>query len=292
MSDGEFAGKVVIVTGAGQGLGRAHALYFAALGAKVVVNDIGEAADTVAAEITEAGGEALALRGSVTSAEAVEDLYGETINTFGDVDIVVNNAGFLRDAMIFSMTEQNFDAVVDVHLKGHWLMNQRAATLWREAHKNGVERPRRIINTTSESGIFGGPAQSNYGPAKGGIIAMTYILAKELGRYGVTVNCIAPRARTVMTEANPRFAKPAEGFDKYDPANVSRVVAWLATDAMGDVNGHVFICAGGTVHLLHPPAVVSTATNDGAWSLDGLHSAKDALFAGVERVIPSWGGPN
>jgi 3-oxoacyl-[acyl-carrier protein] reductase len=291
MSDGAFAGKVAIITGAGQGLGRAHALYLAALGAKVVVNDISEAADAVVAEIHHAGGDARASRGSVTSAEAVEDLFGETINTFGDVDIVVNNAGFLRDAMIFSMSEQNFDAVVDVHLKGHWLMNQRAATLWREAHKNGVERPRRIINTTSESGIFGGPAQSNYGPAKGGIIAMTYILAKELGRYGVTVNCIAPRARTSMTEANPRFAKPDEGFDKYDPANVSRVVAWLASDSMGDVNGHVFICAGGTVHLLRPPTVVGTATNDDAWSIEGLNEAKDALFGGVDRVIPSWGGP-
>jgi 3-oxoacyl-[acyl-carrier protein] reductase len=292
MVQGALTGKVAIITGAGQGIGRAHALHLGSLGANVVVNDLGESADSVANEVVASGGTAIAVHGNVTSPDAVDDLFGETISNFGDVDIVVNNAGFLRDAMIFSMSEDNFDAVVGVHLKGHWMMNQRAATLWREAHKNGVERPRRIINTTSESGIFGGPAQSNYGSAKGGIIAMTYILAKEVGRYGVTVNCIAPRARTSMTESNPRFAKPDDGFDRYDPANVSRVVAWLASDAMGDVNGHVFICSGGTLHLLQPPTVVATATNDGAWSQAGLNDAKDALFAGVERVIPSWGGPN
>jgi 3-oxoacyl-[acyl-carrier protein] reductase len=291
MSQAPLNGRVAIITGAGQGLGRAHAHYLASLGAMVVVNDIGDSADAVAAEVTAAGGKALAIKGSVTVADDVDNLFGETINTFGDVDIVVNNAGFLRDAMIFSMSEQLFDAVVDVHLKGHWMMNQRAASLWREASKNGVERPRRIINTTSESGIFGGPGQTNYGSAKGGIIAMTYILAKEIGRYGVTVNCIAPRARTSMTESNPRFAKPDDGFDRYDPENVSRVVAWLASESMGDVNGHVFICSGGTVHLMHPPTVVATATNDGAWTLGGLDAAKDALFSNVDRTIPSWAGP-
>lgn len=287
-----LAGRVVIITGAGQGLGRAHALYLGSLGARVVVNDIGDAADAVAGEVVAAGGEAIAVQASVTDSSAVDDLFGQAIATYGDVDIVVNNAGFLRDSMIFSMAEQQFDAVVGVHLKGHWLMCQRAASLWREAHKNGVQRPRRIINTTSESGIFGGPGQTNYGAAKGGIIAMSYILAKEVGRYGVTVNCIAPRARTSMTESNPRFAKPEEGFDKYDPSNVSRVVAWLASDSMADVSGHVFICSGGTVHLMHPPSVIATASQDDAWSLEALDAVKDSLFTAVDRTILPWSGPN
>jgi NAD(P)-dependent dehydrogenase (short-subunit alcohol dehydrogenase family) len=286
-----LSNRVAVITGAGQGIGRAHALHFASLGTKVV-NDIGDAADDVAAEVRAAGGEAVVAKASVADMDSAATIFSTAMEAFGSVDILVNNAGFLRDAMSFSMNEQQFDSVVNVHLKGHWVMNHHAGQLWREAHKNGDIRPRRIINTASESGIFGGPAQSNYGSAKGGIIAMTYILAKELGRYGVTVNCIAPRARTTMTEANPRFAKPDEGFDKYDPANVSRFVAWLATDAMGDVNGHVFICAGGTVHLLQPPAISATANNEGPWSLEQLDAAKDALFANVERTIPAWGGPN
>jgi NAD(P)-dependent dehydrogenase (short-subunit alcohol dehydrogenase family) len=221
-----LSGKVALITGAGQGLGRAHALHLASLGAAVVANDLGDGAATVAEEIIRAGGKAVAVSGSVTDSDAVEAMFSTAANSLGVIDIVVNNAGFLRDAMTVSMTEQQFDAVVDVHLKGHWTVNREAAGRWREASKNGDNRPRRIINTASESGIYGGPGQSNYGAAKGGIIAMTYIMAKELGRYGVTVNCIAPRARTTMTEANPRFAKPDEGFDRYHPDNVSRVVAW------------------------------------------------------------------
>ena len=182
--------------------------------------------------------------------------------------------------------------MVAVHLKGHFLMTRHASAYFRERVKAGVEVPRRIINTSSESGIFGGPGQSNYGAAKGAIVALTYITAKELGRVGVTVNAIAPRARTAMTESNPRFARPDEGFDKYEPSHISRVVAWLAQDSMSDVSGQVFICAGATVHLLQPPTVAASVINDGAWTMAALNARKDELFREVPRTIPSWAGPN
>ena len=290
-------GKVAIVTGAGQGVGRCHALLLAAEGASVVVNDLSELADTVAAEIVAAGGKAVAQRGSVSDWSAAQALIQRAIDDFGDLHILVNNAGFIRDAMSFSMEEEQFDSVVGVHLKGHFAPAHFAAVYWRNQAKvldgapDGLPQ-RRIINTTSESGLFGGPGQGNYGSAKGGIITMTTILARELGRYNVTVNCIAPRARTPMTEVNPKFTKPESGFDKYDPANISPMVAFLASDHASDVSAQTFIVLGDQVHRMRPAEIANSIVAGGRpWSVESLAAAKQDLFGTSSSGLPAWGGP-
>jgi len=293
---GALNGKVAIVTGAGQGVGRCHAELLAAEGAAVVVNDLGESADEVAASIVAAGGRCVAQRGSVTDWSAAQALVQRAIDEFGDLDILVNNAGFIRDGMSFSMEEQQFDSVVGVHLKGHFAPAHFAAVHWRNVAKEmgeGAALPaRRIIMTTSESGLFGGPAQSNYGSAKGGILTMTLVLARELSRYNVTVNCIAPRARTPMTQVNPKFAQPSEGFDKYDPANISPMVAFLASDAASDINAQTFIVLGDQVHRMRPAEIANSISGGGQkWTVEGLIAAKDEMFGGLPCGIPVWGGP-
>lgn len=293
---GALDGKVAIVTGAGQGVGRCHAECLAAEGAAVVVNDISDRADEVVAAIVAAGGRAVAQRGSVSSWADAEALINHAVHAFGDLDILVNNAGFLRDAMSFSMDEAQWDTVVDVHLKGHFAPSHFAAAYWRNQAKIAGEgaslRPRRIINTTSESGLFGGPGQSNYGSAKGGIITMTLVHARELQRYNVTVNVVAPRARTPMTEANPKFTKPETGFDKYDPANVSPFVAFLASDTASDVSGQAFIVLGDQVHRMQPSTILASVTAGATrWTVTDLIAAKDDLFAGAPSGVPVWGGP-
>mgnify|MGYP000674859850 CR=1 FL=1 len=293
---GALNGKVAIVTGAGQGVGRCHAELLAAEGAAVVVNDLGESADEVAASIVAAGGRCVAQRGSVTDWSAAQALVQRAIDEFGDLDILVNNAGFIRDGMSFSMEEQQFDSVVGVHLKGHFAPAHFAAVHWRNVAKEmgeGAVLPaRRIIMTTSESGLFGGPAQSNYGSAKGGILTMTLVLARELSRYNVTVNCIAPRARTPMSQVNPKFAQPSEGFDKYDPANISPMVAFLASDAASDINAQTFIVLGDQVHRMRPAEIANSISGGGQkWTVEGLIAAKDEMFGGTPSGIPVWGGP-
>ncbi len=293
---GALGGKVAIVTGAGQGVGRCHAEFLAAEGAAVVVNDVSDRANDVVAAIEAGGGRAVAHTGSVSSWADGEALINRAVNVFGDLHILVNNAGFLRDAMSFSMDEAQWDAVVDVHLKGHFVPSHFAATYWRNQAKalgEGAALPqRRIINTTSESGLFGGPGQSNYGSAKGGIITMTLVHARELQRYNVTVNVIAPRARTPMTEVNPKFAKPDHGFDKYDPANVSPMVGFLASDAASDVSGQAFIVLGDQVHRMQPTSILGSITAGATrWTVDGLTAAKHDLFAGAPSGVPAWGGP-
>lgn len=293
---GALTGKVAIVTGAGQGVGKCHAELLAAEGANVVVNDLTERADEVAEAIVAAGGQAVAHRGSVSDWAAAEELVSVAIDTFGDLHILVNNAGFIRDAMSFAMTEDQFDSVVDVHLKGHFAPSHFAAAYWRAQAKAAGEGatlvPRRIINTSSESGLFGGPGQSNYGSAKGGIVSMTLVQARELGRLAVTANCIAPRARTPMTEINPKFARPETGFDKYDPANVSPMVAWLASDDAADVSGQVFIVLGDQIHRMQPAQIAATVVaGDHRWTVDEISARSSELFAEVPSGAPQWGGP-
>ena len=298
---GVLDGKVAIVTGAGQGVGRCHVERLAAEGAAVVVNDIGESADEAAAAIVAAGGRAVAQRGNVTSWSDAEALVDRAVSEFGDLHILVNNAGILRDAMVFSMDEERFDSVVAVHLKGHVAVAHFAAAYWRaQAKAAGANSPadgaplvpRRIINTASESGLFGGPGQTNYGAAKGGIVALTSIWARELERLNVTVNAIAPRARTPMTDVNPKFAKPETGFDKYDPANISPMVAFLASDAAADISAQTFIVLGDQVHRMQPATIVSSITNGKKqWTVAELIAARDDLFAGAPSGVPAWGGP-
>lgn len=291
-----LANKVAIVTGAGQGVGRCHAELLASLGAAVVVNDVTDRAEEVASAITSSGGRASAFVGSVTDWSRADAMITHALDTFGDLHILVNNAGFIRDAMSFSMAEEQFDSVVGVHLKGHFAPSHFAAKYWRGVAKDlgeDAQLPaRRIINTTSESGLFGGPGQSNYGSAKGGIITMTLVLARELSRYNITVNCIAPRARTPMTESNPRFAPPDTGFDKYDPANISPMVAFLASDEASDINAQTFIVLGDQVHRIQPTHISHSLTGSGQrWTVDELAQRKNELFGTQNSGVPVWGGP-
>ena len=293
---GVLAGKVAIVTGAGQGVGRCHAELLAAEGASVVVNDINDSANDTVAAIRASGGIAVAQTGSVSDWAAGEALVHCAVSEFGDLHILVNNAGFLRDSMSFAMDEAQWDAVIDVHLKGHFAQIHFAAQYWRAQAKalgeGAVLPPRRIINTTSESGLFGGPGQSNYASAKGGIISLTLVLSRELERYNVTANVIAPRARTPMTDVNPKFNRPETGFDKYDPANVSPMVAFLASDSAADISGQIFIVLGDQVHRMQPSTIVnSIRAGQQQWTVSGLIAAKSQLFDGAPSGVPLWGGP-
>ena len=290
---GVLDGKVAIVTGAGQGLGRCHALALAAEGATVVVNDVSGRADDVVKEITADGrGSASGNASSVSDWTGAEALVRQAVDEFGDLHIVVNNAGITRDKMSFNMGEAEWDTVIDVHLKGHFCVSRAAGAWWREQAKasDGPPAPRRIINTTSEAGLYGSAGQANYTAAKAGIVGLALGLAREYERYGVTVNVIAPRARTAMTEAMPMFAAPESGFDRFDPANVAPVVAWLASDAAGDINGQIFIVIGGSVQVVAPYPVVGSIERDGRWTVDDLVANKAALFGKRSSGIPPFGG--
>ena len=300
---GSLGGKVAIVTGAGQGVGQRHAELLASLGAAVVVNDLGESAEKVAAGIVERGGRAVAHLGSASDWDAAGTMVQAAIEEFGDLHILVNNAGITRDAMSFSMTEAQFDAVIDVHVKGHFAPSHHAGAYWRAQAKalaakddGHIEPPvgRRIINTSSEAGLFGSPAQGNYASAKGAILTMTMVLARELGRYGVTANVIAPRARTPMTvDVSPSFAAPTDGsFDRYAPENISPIVAWLASDASAAVSGHAFIVIGDDIHLIRPTAIASTISAGGeAWTPEAITARIGDLFGDIPTGVPPFGGP-
>jgi NAD(P)-dependent dehydrogenase (short-subunit alcohol dehydrogenase family) len=254
-------GRVVIVTGAGRGIGREEALLFAAEGAKVVVNDYGvdldgggpksEVAESVVGEIKAMGGEAVANGEDISDWEGSQRLINQAVETFGGLDTLVNNAGILRDRMLVNMTEEEFDDVIRVHLKGTFCTTRWAAAYWRERTKAGEPNAARIVNTSSGSGLYANPGQSNYGAAKSGIASFTQIVAKELGRYGVTANAIAPGARTRMTLSVPGAANrpepKADEFDRRDPANVAPLVVWLGSEASGDITGQVFNVAGGVI---------------------------------------------
>jgi NAD(P)-dependent dehydrogenase (short-subunit alcohol dehydrogenase family) len=246
---GIVEGRVVIVTGAGQGLGRAHALAFAEQGAHVVVNDVGDAAQEVADAITAAGGSAAACVADVADWDDAERLVGTTIERFGGLDILVNNAGIVRDRMLVSMSEQEWDTVLRVDLKGHFCPLRHAAAYWRERAKAGEDVQARIINTSSGAGLLGSIGQGNYSAAKGAVATLTIVAAEELARYGVTVNAIAPAARTPMTETvfAEMMRSPDGGFDAMSPANVSPLVVWLGSVESSGVSGRVFEVEGGVV---------------------------------------------
>ncbi len=266
-------GRVAIITGAGRGLGREHALLFAAEGARVVVSDLGDAAEETAAEVRASGGEAVASTASITTWDGGQALVATAVDTFGRLDVLVNNAGILRDRMLVSMSEQEWDDVVDVHLKGHFIPTRFAAAYWREQVKAGEAVQASIIHTSSTSGLLGNPGQTNYGAAKAGIGSFSIICAQELARYGVRSNCIAPAARTRLTEATPGLgemvAAPADGFDLWDPANVSPLVAYLATEGC-DITGRTFFVQGGTVRMMVPWQMGERLERDTRWSVAEL----------------------
>ena len=267
-----LGGRVAVVTGAARGIGREHALLLAAEGAQVVVNDLdAEPAQVVVDEIVAAGGDAVAAPGDVARWETGEALIGVAVETYGRLDVLVNNAGNVADRFLATMSEEEWDEVVRVHLKGHFVPTRFAAAWWRAESKAGRPTDASVVCTTSTSGLAGNPGQANYGAAKAGVAAFTLVAAAERARYGVRVNAIAPLARTRLTEAVPalaeRLAPPADpdAFDRWHPANVAPVVAWLAA-AGGTVTGRVFGVHGGTVQLYRPWTVEAEVEREGRWS--------------------------
>ena len=288
---GALDGRIAIITGAGRGIGREHALLFAAEGARVVVNDLGgntdgsgrdaTPAEEVVAEIVAAGGEAIANHDDVADWEGSQRIVNAAIGTFGDLHVLVNNAGILRDRVLVNMTEQEWDDVIRVHLRGHFLPSRWAAAYWREQAKSGHTVKASIINTTSTSGLLSNSGQTNYGAAKSGIATFTEIAQKELGRYGVRVNAIAPAARTRLTATVPgaeertaaRLEEAARtGFDKFAPANIAPFVAYLGTEDC-PLAGKVFFVFGGQVHLFRPWTVVDKIDAGHRWTVDELRVA-------------------
>ena len=287
---GALDGRVAIITGAGRGLGREHALLFAAEGAKVVVNDLGGANDGTGSDMTPAqqtvadikamGGEAIVNTDNVADWDGAKRMIDQAIETFGDLDILVNNAGILRDRVLVNMTEAEWDAVIAVHLKGHFAPTRHAAAHWREQAKNGVTKPRNIVHTSSTSGLFSNPGQTNYGAAKSGIATFSQICAKELARYNVKSNSIAPAARTRLTLATPGLEDvmaPKEGaFDMWDPANVSPLVAYLSSAAC-EFNGETFYVQGGQVTRVQSWTMAEEIKQNDRWSVADLTVAMTKL---------------
>jgi NAD(P)-dependent dehydrogenase (short-subunit alcohol dehydrogenase family) len=288
---GVLDGKVAIVTGAGRGIGRGEALLLAQEGARVVVNDVGTdgEAQQVVDEIVAAGGEAVTNADDVASWSGAEHLVGQAVDTWGKLDVLVNNAGILRDAMSFNMTEADWDAVINVHLKGHFAPCHFAARHWRDRGKAGDDVSGRIVNTVSESGLFGNAGQANYAAAKAGIASMTIVIARELKKYNVTANCVAPRARTRLT-ATVAGAEDYMAGPEWDPENIAPTVAFLASDAAADISGHVFVVWGPKLHLMTGWALeTSLDRGEGRWTVDELVARKDELFATSSTKIPPMG---
>lgn len=302
---GIMDGRVVIVTGAGRGIGREHALAFAAEGAKVVVNDLGAGldgtdvgehpAEQVVAEIRAAGGEAVVNGDDVASWEGAENLVRTAVESFGGLDVLVNNAGFLRDKMLVGMSEQEWDAVIRVHLKGHFAPLRHAAAYWRAESKAGRPRRARVVNTSSGAGLFGSVGQGNYAAAKAGIAEMTIQAAAEMGGYGVTVNAIAPAARTRMTTSAgeamaAQMAAPADGsFDAMDPANISPLVVWLGSEGAGDVTGRVFEVEGGRVTVCDGWQRAASEDKGARWEPAELGTVIPRLLAESPRPVKAYG---
>ncbi|CAM5687672.1 SDR family NAD(P)-dependent oxidoreductase OS=Streptomyces alboniger OX=132473 GN=CP975_30895 PE=3 SV=1 [Streptomyces alboniger] len=287
-------GRVVVVTGAGRGLGRAHALAFAAEGARLVVNDLGvgldgtpgadSPAELVAAEIRAAGGEAVTHAGDIATSEGAASLVATAVQTYGRLDTLVNNAGFLRDRMLVNLDEADWDAVLRVHLKGHFLPLKHAAAHWRAETKAGRTPEARIVNTSSGAGLLGSLGQGNYSAAKAGVIGLTLVAAAELRRYGVQVNAIAPAARTRMTERTfaDTMTAPAAGFDAMAPHNVSPLVVWLGSPASAGVTGRVFEAEGGRITVMEGWRPGPTADKGTRWSPGEAGEAALKLLAEAE----------
>ncbi|MCX2949059.1 SDR family oxidoreductase [Lentzea sp. NEAU-D7] len=280
--------RVVIVTGAGRGIGRAHALAFGAAGARVVVNDLSAA---VAGEVAELiGPRAVVNTDDVGTWAGAKRLVDTAVSEFGGLDVLVNNAGIVRDRMVVGCSEDEWDEVVRVHLKGHFATLHHAAAHWRAVHKAGGAVSGRVINTSSGAGLFGSVGQANYSAAKAGIASMTLVAAAELARYGVTVNAIAPAARTRMTEATfaDVMAAPEEGFDAMAPENVSPLVVWLGSEEAGDVTGRMFEVDGGRVCVVHGWRRGPEIDKGERWSPEELGGVVRELVAG-DNPTPVYG---
>ena len=297
---GDLTGKVAVITGAGRGLGREEAMQLARQGARVVINDINlpdaaEAAQATAEEINGFGGEAIAVLGDCADSNDANTLMKTTLDTYGDLNIMVNNAGFCRDKTIFGMSDDEFDSVVRVHLRGHFVNMRNATAYWRDKAKAGEEVYGRLVSTSSEAAIYGSAGQPNYAAAKAGIIAMTMGAAQLLTKYGITCNVIMPRALTDMTNSGQTaemFQPPADGgFHVFDAANVAPLVGYLASPEAGKISGEVLVVWGNEVQVLQRPTLGDTFVNpQGAkkWQVEDLHTALAAHYD--DDYMAVWGG--
>ncbi|MGA2529187.1 MAG: SDR family oxidoreductase [Acidimicrobiales bacterium] len=297
---GALEGRVAIITGAGRGIGREHALLFASQGAKVVVNDLGcavngsgddrTAAQKVVGEINQLGGEAIANTDDVSNWEGGHRVITAAIEAFGELHVLVNNAGIIGDRVLVNMTEEEWDLVVHTNVNGHFVPTRWAATYWREQAKAGAKVSAAVVNTSSTSGLLGNPGQSNYGTAKAGIAALTVIAAQELSRYGVRVNAIVPAARSRITESTPGLSDivqaPADPdvFDSWDPANVSPLVAYLASESC-PFTGKVFFIQGGIVQHFQPWTLGAQIDKGGRWTIE-------ELVAEMPKIVGSTASPS
>ncbi|WP_121251128.1 3-oxoacyl-ACP reductase [Nocardioides ferulae] len=278
-------GRVAVVTGAGAGLGRAEALALARAGARVVLNDLPGAADEAAEEIKALGGEAAVVEGDVGERATADAMVAAAVDGFGSLDIVVNNAGITRDKMLFNMSDDEWDLVVKVHLRGHFLLSRNAAAYWRAQSKEaGAPVYGRVVNTASEAFLAGPPGQANYGAAKAGIAALTMSTARAMARSGVRANAICPRARTAMT-ADVFGEGPTDGLDPYSPEHVAPVVAYLASPAAENITGQVFVVYGGMVALVAAPVVEQRFDAAGdTWDAADLDKQLGSYFDGRDLM--------
>ena len=301
---GDLDGRVAIITGAARGLGRCHALQLAEQGARIVVNDLGGAADgkgrdedparSVCEEIKAMGGEAIPHFSDVADWNDAKSMIQAAIDEFGELNILVNNAGFLRDSTLFNMSEEDFDSVVRVHLKGHFCPMRHAAQYWREQAKAKGQIYGRLISTASESFLFCPPGQPNYSAAKAGIVSLTMGAAQLLIKYGVTANVFVPRARTRMSDTGPvaaMFAKPEAGFDAFAPENTSPLIGYLASPRAERVSGHVFVVWNREVKVVSRPGYEEIFESDAQWNTDSLHDALGPFFEKREPVTDGYTVP-
>jgi len=285
---GDLSGKVAIITGAGRGLGREEALQLARQGARVAINDIDrpdarEAAEATAEEIRGFGGEAITVYGDCADTNDANALFKAALDSWGDVNIMVNNAGFCRDQTIFNMDDEQFDSVVKVHLRGHFVNMRNAAAYWRGKAKQEGQVYGRLVSTSSEAAIFGSAGQPNYAAAKAGIVAMTMGAAQLLIKYGITANVIMPRARTDMTNSGltaEMFAAPPEGFDAFNPENVAPLVGYLCSPEAGHISGEVMVVWGNQVDVIQRPSFGPrfNSPSGGKWEVDDLHQSLSGYF--------------
>ena len=297
---GDLTGKVAVITGAGRGLGREEAIQLARQGARVVINDINrpdaeEAAHATVEEIKGFGGEAIAVFGDCADSVDAENLMKATLDAYGDLNILINNAGFCRDKTIFGMSDEEFDSVVRVHLRGHFVNMRNATAYWRDKAKSGEQVYGRLISTSSEAALYGSAGQPNYAAAKAGIIAMTMGAAQLLIKYGITANVIMPRALTDMTaggQTAEMFQPPADGgFHAFDPANVAPLVGYLSSPEAANISGEVFVVWGNKVQIAQRPTLSDEFINpqgEQKWAIDDLHTSLASHYD--DNYMPVWGG--
>lgn len=297
MNPGVCAGRVVLITGAGRGIGREHARLFAREGASVVLSDVDDSAEQVAAELVRGGASAVSTTDDITSWSGAESIVDFALREFGHLDVVVNNAGILRDRMFVNMSEKEWDDVIDVHLKGSIAITRHAVDSWRARTKAGEQVAGRVIMTSSPSGLFGNAGQSNYGAAKAALAAVTVILADELSRLDVTVNAIAPVALTRMTEELPGFADAARqveastGFNPFDPANISPLVVWLGSTQSAGITGRVFTVMGGEIGVAETWVKGPVITKSGRWEPNELGALLPGLLEQARPNSDMMGNP-